>query len=53
MAEHTRLERHMPTLSTTVDPRSPSYVDSRQAMLVRLDELHEALGAARTKKMQA
>ena len=38
----------MPTLSTTVDPRSPSYVDSRQAMLVRLDELHEALAAART-----
>src|SRR2546423_7650690 len=36
----------MPTLSTTVDPRSPSYVDSRQAMLVRLDELHEALAAA-------
>ena len=38
----------MPTLSTTVDPRSPSYVDSRQAMLVRLDELHEAPAAART-----
>src|SRR2546423_14608837 len=37
----------MPTLSTTVDPRSPSYVDSRQAMLVRLDELHEALAAGR------
>jgi acetyl-CoA carboxylase carboxyltransferase component len=35
----------MPTLSTTVDPRSPSYVDSRQSMLVRLDELHEALSA--------
>src|SRR2546423_5104805 len=36
----------MPTLSTTVEPRSPSYVDSRRAMLVRLDELHEALAAA-------
>src|SRR5256885_13301877 len=38
----------MPTLSTTVDPRSPSYVDTRQAMLVRLDELNEALADART-----
>ncbi len=47
MAEQTRLERPMPTLSTTVDPRSPSYVDSRQAVLARLDELDEALAATR------
>src|SRR5256885_5375497 len=47
MAQQTRLERPMPTLSTTVDPRSPSYVDSRQTMLARLDELDEALAAAR------
>ena len=47
MAEHTRLERPMPTLSTTVDPRSPSYVDTRQALLARLDELDEAVAAAR------
>src|SRR2546423_320705 len=38
----------MPTLSTTVDPRSSSYQDNRQAMLARLDELHEALAAVRT-----
>ena len=37
----------MPTLSTTVDPRSPSYVDTRQALLARLDELDEAVAAAR------
>src|SRR5438552_853928 len=47
MAEHTRLERPMPTLSTTVDPRAPSYVDTRQALLARLDELDEAVAAAR------
>src|SRR5205085_5016713 len=49
MAQQTRLERPMPTLSTTVDPRSPSYVDSRQAMLARLDELDEAVAAARSR----
>jgi len=37
----------MPTLSTTVDPRSPSYVDTRQALLARLYELDEAVAAAR------
>src|SRR5690348_12581702 len=37
----------MPTLSTNVDPLSPSYVDNRQAVLARLDELHEALAPAR------
>src|SRR2546429_991069 len=39
----------MPTLSTTVDSRSSSYLDNRQAMLARLDELDEALAAARTR----
>ncbi len=37
----------MPALTTAVDPRSPSYVDNRQAMLDRLAELDEALDAAR------
>src|SRR5690242_6216351 len=37
----------MPTLSTNVDPLSPSYVDNRQAVLARLDELHEALAPGR------
>ncbi len=37
----------MPTLSTNVDPLSTSYMDNRQAVLARLDELHEALGPAR------
>src|SRR6266508_5262868 len=33
----------MPVLSTSVDPRSPSYVDNRAAMLARLAELDQAL----------
>ena len=39
----------MPTLSTTLDPRSSSYLERRQAMLARLDELDETLAAARTR----
>jgi acetyl-CoA carboxylase carboxyltransferase component len=37
----------MPTLSTAVDPRGPSYLDNRRAMLDRIAELDEALDAAR------
>src|SRR3954454_9887122 len=37
----------MPTLDTGLDPRSPAYSDNRAAMLRRLDELDEALVAAR------
>src|SRR6266511_2326145 len=36
----------MPVLSTSVDPRSPSYVDNRAAMLARLAELDQALSDA-------
>ena len=36
----------MTILTSTVDPTSPSYVDNRAAMLERLGELDEALGAA-------
>ncbi len=36
----------MPVLSTSVDPRSPSYVDNRAAMLARLAELDRALADA-------
>jgi acetyl-CoA carboxylase carboxyltransferase component len=37
----------MPTLDTSLDPRSSAYSDNRAAMLRRLDELDEALVAAR------
>jgi acetyl-CoA carboxylase carboxyltransferase component len=37
----------MPVLTSAVDPASPSYVESRSAMLERLAELEEALRAAR------
>ena len=37
----------MPVLDTAVDPRSPSYMDNRGAMLQRLTELDEALYLAR------
>ena len=37
----------MPILSTAVDPRAPSYLDNRGAMLERLSELNEALSQAR------
>src|SRR6266545_2575875 len=36
----------MPVLSTSVDPRSQSYVDNRAAMLARLAELDQALSDA-------
>ncbi len=38
----------MPILSTAVDPRAPSYLENRAAMLDRLQELEEALDRART-----
>jgi acetyl-CoA carboxylase carboxyltransferase component len=37
----------MPTLSTAMDPRAPSYPNNRRAMLERLTELDEALVAVR------
>jgi acyl-CoA carboxylase subunit beta len=37
----------MPTLTTTVDPRSSGYADRRQVMLAHLDVLDETLSAAR------
>lgn len=37
----------MPTMTSTVDPRSSTYADQRQVMLARLDELDETLGMAR------
>ncbi len=37
----------MPILSTAVDPRASSFLENRGAMLYRLDELDEALNAAR------
>jgi acyl-CoA carboxylase subunit beta len=37
----------MPILNTAVDPKSPSFVDNRAAMLDRLTELEQALTAAR------
>src|SRR5215475_4061270 len=37
----------MPILGTAVDPRAPTFVDNRAAMLERLGELEEALTAAR------
>jgi acetyl-CoA carboxylase carboxyltransferase component len=37
----------MPPMTTTVDPRSSTYADRRQAMLARLDELDEGLAIAR------
>src|SRR2546421_10623241 len=39
----------MPTLSTTLDPRSSSYLERRRAVGARLDELDETLAAARTR----
>ena len=37
----------MPILNTAVDPRAPSYLDNRSAMLERLGELNDALSHAR------
>ncbi|HZN20472.1 MAG TPA: carboxyl transferase domain-containing protein [Micromonosporaceae bacterium] len=37
----------MPVLTSALDPRSQSYLDNRSAMLARLDELDQALDAAR------
>jgi acyl-CoA carboxylase subunit beta len=39
----------MPTLTTTVDARSPAYLDQRQVMLARLDDLDESLAPARAR----
>src|SRR2546421_11589162 len=39
----------MPTLTTTVDARSSAYLDQRQVMLARLDELDESLAPARAR----
>ena len=37
----------MPVLTSTLDPRSPSYLDNRAAMLERLTELESALRDSR------